>query len=248
VSTPQNPRTQDARISIVIPVLDDLSTLAVLLERIPQMRPAPEETIVIDGHESSACRELCESLGYGYFASQPNRGIQLDAGAQRSRGDILWFMHADSRPPLDAPRIIEAHVRGGHCGGWFGFSFTGPTRWHKTLLAGLINLRARVGTPYGDQGLFVRRDAYEQSDGFAPTPLFEEVQLVRSLRRTGCFNAVSAKIGVSPRRWERDGWLRRSLANRFLALAFIIGIAPQRLASFYQPAGAPARARRQRYG
>jgi hypothetical protein len=69
--------------------------------------------------------------------------------------------------------------------------------------------------------------------GFADEPLFEEVPLVRAARERGHFAAVSAAIGVSPRRWERDGWLRRSLGNRLLAIGYMLGISPRRLARRY---------------
>jgi hypothetical protein len=78
------------------------------------------------------------------------------------------------------------------------------------------------------------RAAYEQAGGFADAPLFEEVPLVRALRRAGRFDSVDAAIGVSPRRWERDGWVRRTLENRLLALAYMAGISPHRLARRYR--------------
>lgn len=248
MSSPGNPAPSVIRLSVVIPVLDDLDALASLLERLQTMQPAPAEIIVVDGCDSPACRELCELQGCDYCTSPSGRGIQLHAGALRARGDVLWFLHADALPAADAQQVIAAHLDNGHNGGWFGFSFTGPASWYKTVLAGLSNLRAKIGIPYGDQGLFARRDAYLHSDGFAQIPLFEEVQLVRSLRRAGRFRAAPASIGVSPRRWERDGWLRRSLANRCLALAFSAGVAPDRLASLYRPVPAAERAREQRYG
>jgi hypothetical protein len=64
--------------------------------------------------------------------------------------------------------------------------------------------------------------------------LFEEVPLVRALRRAGRFARVGATIGVSPRRWERDGWVRRTLENRVLALGYLAGISPRRLARRYR--------------
>jgi hypothetical protein len=109
--------------------------------------------------------------------------------------------------------------------------------WNKRVLARLINWRTRYGVPYGDQGLFVARADYDAVGGFADTPLFEEVPLVRGLRRRGAFVPVAASIGVSPRRWERDGWLRRSVGNRLLALAYSLGVSPRRLARRYQPLG-----------
>ena len=102
------------------------------------------------------------------------------------------------------------------------------------MFAWLVNLRVSLGgIPYGDQGIFVRRDAYLKCGGFTHQPLFEEVTLVRKLRARGRFRILAEPIGVSPRRWERDGWIRRSLANRRLALAYLCGQTAQQLATRY---------------
>jgi hypothetical protein len=87
---------------------------------------------------------------------------------------------------------------------------------------------------YGDQGIFVTRAAYEEGPGFAAEPLFEEVPLVRYLKRCGGFVALDVPITVDPRRWERDGYLRRTLHNRVLALGHLLGVPPPRLAQWYR--------------
>jgi len=185
---------------------------------------------------------LCELRGAHYVQSDPCRGQQLASGAEQSTGDILWFLHADSEPPADAPEQIRKHLQQGCNGGFFRFRFLGEPRWYKTLLQCAINLRVRIGTPYGDQGLFVRREAYAQSKGFELTPLFEEVRLVRELRRqpgSRGFHAMNTSIGVSPRRWERDGWLKRTVHNRYLALAFMLGVSPNKLVRQYRTSEQP---------
>ena len=113
--------------------------------------------------------------------------------------------------------------------------FLGKPAWWKVLLARLINLRIRLGgIPYGDQGIFVRRDVYIESGGFASQPLFEEVALVKTLRSRGHFHALALPIGVAARRWERDGWWYRSLTNRSLAIRYLLGASAERLAEYYE--------------
>ena len=228
----------NATLSVVIPVLDDLRALSDLIDRLRLSANAPEQIVVVDGNAADDCHQICRDADCDYLPLEPNRGRQLDAGAQLAHGDILWFLHADALPPADGPDQVRRHVAAGNAGGYFRFAFAGESRWYKQLLAALINVRARVGIPYGDQGLFATREAYSQSAGFAPTPLFEEVALVRSLRRLGRFAPLAAPIGVSPRRWERDGWLRRTINNRLLALAFLAGVSPARLARNYHAGGA----------
>ena len=119
-------------------------------------------------------------------------------------------------------------------GGYLRFRFQGAPTIGKRLLAAAINLRSRIGVPYGDQGLFATREAYAQTGGFPHQPLFEEVAVVKSLRRQGPFVALPLPIGVDPRRWERDGWLKRTLRNRWLALRYACGARPIQLAASYQ--------------
>lgn len=226
-----------ATVTVVVPVLGDTVALDGLLQALTAATPAPAEVIVVDGAGRDACRDLCRARGVRYAATRVSRGHQLRHGAALARGEVLWFLHADAAPPPQGVAAVQAAVAAGADGGCFRFRFTGPERWHKRLLAGLINARARLGVPYGDQGLFATRAAYAAAGGFADAPLFEEVPLVKGLRRQGRFVTLGAAIGVSPRRWERDGWLRRTLANRALALAYMAGAAPERLARHYRPDG-----------
>ena len=224
-------------VSVVIPVVADNEVLGRLLEHFQSLEVQPDEIVIVDGGSSAGCRSLARRFRCVYVGTRPGRGHQLHAGALRATGDVFWFLHADAEPPSDGVALIRSRHLTGAPGGFFIFRFTGPATWYKRLLARMINWRTRFGTPYGDQGLFVARAAYDAAGGFADTPLFEEVPLVHALRGRGTFTHVAAAIGVSPRRWERDGWLWRSLGNRLLALAYMLGVPPRRLARRYQPLG-----------
>ena len=97
-----------------------------------------------------------------------------------------------------------------------------------------INLRTISGIPYGDQGLFAARSAFEAAGGFSDEPLFEEIRLVKKLRDAGSFEEIDLPIGVSPRRWEQDGWLIRTLQNRLLVLGYLVGMPGHALARIYR--------------
>jgi len=224
------------RVSVVIPVLDDRRALAALLDRLAGLEPPPDELIVVDAGDEDACRRLAEARGALYLRCRPGRGRQLAAGAAAARGRVLWFLHADAWPERAAVAAIERAITAGAVGGWFRFRFRGDATAWKRCLAALTNWRCRLGgIPYGDQGLFMLRAAYLAAGGFPDQPLFEEVPLVRRLRRIGDFRGLPQAIGVSPRRWERDGWLRRSLHNRLLAIGYLLGLPPGTLARYYRP-------------
>lgn len=219
------------RVAVVVPVRGDAEPLAELLGRLGD---EPDEKIVVSAGDDTAVERICAEAGARCLTARAGRGPQQHAGALAAEADWLWFVHADALPgPGSVARIREAGRRGA-VGGYFRFRFRGPQTAGRRLLAALINLRARFGIPYGDQGLFFRRDVYLDCGGFPDEPLFEEVRLVRDARRRGLFAGLPSPLGVSPRRWERDGWIRRTLGNRMLALGYAMGFSPRRLARVYE--------------
>jgi rSAM/selenodomain-associated transferase 2 len=222
-----------AGIAVVIPVLGDQAELARLLPLIRRQRP--EAIVVISGSADVHAAALCREHACTYLETAANRGAQLDAGARAANAPVLWFLHADAAPPADALQAIDAALRSGAESGCFRFAFQGPATWYKRLLAWLVAVRVRCGgMVYGDQGIFVRRDVYLACGGFAPQPLFEEARLVKRLRARGTFVVLPQELGVDTRRWERDGWWRRTLYNRWLALRFMLGVPPEALAASYR--------------
>jgi rSAM/selenodomain-associated transferase 2 len=221
-----------ARIAVVIPVLGDQVELVRLLRLVRSQQP--EAIVVVSGRADAHAAALCREQGCTYLETAANRGAQLDAGARAATAPVLWFLHADAAPPADALRAIEAALQSGAESGCFRFAFQGPATWYKRLLELLVALRVRCGgMVYGDQGVFVRRDVYLECDGFALQPLFEEARLVRRLRARGTFVVLPHALGVAVRRWERDGWWRRTLHNRWLAIRFMLGARPEALAASY---------------
>jgi rSAM/selenodomain-associated transferase 2 len=218
---------------VIIPTLDDDAALQRLLARVGHLDPAPDEVIVIDGAARESCETACRGAGARWLPAHPSRGGQLALGAARAPADVLWFLHADGEPHTAAIAAIRRAVAAGAVGGYFHFRFGGASTGAKRFLERCIAWRCRWGMVYGDQALFVTRAAYETTPGFTVQPLFEEVAMVRALKRTGRFVGLDLPIVVSPRRWERDGFFRRTLANRAQALAFLCGVSPARLARWY---------------
>lgn len=222
-------------ISVIIPANGDRDAWVTLVERLWLHDPPPDEIVVVDGGNSVSCRSLARRLGCLYLATRAGRGNQLHAGALRANGDVLWFLHADATPPDRAIPLIRTQHRSGAIGGYFPIRFAGGSAWYKVALASLTNFRVRFGVPYGEHGLFASRTAYERAGGFADLPLFGEVPLVRGLRHQGRFVRVDAVIGVSPRHWDREGWLWRAVTGRALAVAHALGVPAARLAPRYRP-------------
>lgn len=221
------------RVAVIIPTLDDDAALQRLIARLEHLDPPPDEVLVVDGAASETCETLCRGTGALWLPARPSRGGQLALGAARVRADVLWFLQAECEPHSASVAAIRESIGAGAAGGYFRFHFGGASSRRKRFLEHCIAWRCRWGMVYADQGIYVTRAAYEATPGFAIQPLFAEVALVRALKRTGRFAALDLPIAVSPRRWERDGFFRRTLANRILALAFLCGASPARLARWF---------------
>lgn len=224
------------RVSIVIPCHQDEQPLERLLSELRSLGESVQEILVVDAAGSSKCQELCRQYEAVYMSSSPCRGAQLRAGAAKATAEVLWFLHADARLSGNPLAAIDQAFMSGGIGGFFRFRFAGPRPWPAPLLERAIALRARFGTPYGDQGIFMSRKAYLETGGFPAWPLFEEVPLVQKLRQQGRFIGLKQAILVDPRKWNHEGWWRRTWKNRLLATAFALGIPPKHLAGLYRTA------------
>lgn len=174
------------------------------------------------------------TVSRSFLTSAPGRARQMNAGAARSRADVLLFLHADTRLPGEARQAIEQALADPACvGGRFDVRFerdSGPA-W---LIARLIGLRSRwSGIATGDQALFVRRSAFEQLGGFADIPLMEDVEFSRRLKRAGRVAPLRARVVTSYRRWERCGAFRTIFLMWALRFLYWIGVSPGRLHRFY---------------
>jgi hypothetical protein len=218
------------RIAVIIPTLDDDAALPRALARLARLDPAADEVLAVGGAASASCELTCRSAGARWIRTHPGRGGQLALGAARARADVFWFLYPDCEPPVGAIAAIRASVLQGAAGGHFRFQFGGPPSPFKHFLERCIAWRSRWGVVHGDQGIFVTRAAYGATAGFAVQPLFEEVALVRALRRAGRFVSLPLPLAVSPGRWEREGYLRRALVDRLLSLGFLCGVSAARLA------------------
>jgi rSAM/selenodomain-associated transferase 2 len=225
----------DPLVTVVIPVLNDTTQLTSLLPTLP-VDPAVE-VVVVDGANDlgsawNALRERHPDVEW--IRSAHGRGVQMNAGAERARGRWLLFLHADTRLGagwLDLLRRLDD--RPSIVGGSFCFALDSAARWARWIERG-VRLRVRLfGLAYGDQGLFARRDVFRELGGYKDMPLMEDVDFIRRLRRRGRLEHADVPAVTSARRWERDGWVRRTLENGALILLFLAGWPPAWLARRY---------------
>jgi rSAM/selenodomain-associated transferase 2 len=223
--------TPKAATSVVIPALNEEGWVG---RAVASARAAgPEvEVLVVDGGSRDATRSVAFAAGATVVDAPRGRGIQLHAGARQATGEWLVFLHADTR--LEPGWVDALHGLGaGVVGGAFRFAVDSPRPGFRPIEAA-VALRCRLlRLPFGDQGIFCRRAAYDAAGGFPPLPLMEDVAFVRRLARTGPLAFPAARALTSCRRWERHGLVGTTVRNWGLLAMYAAGWPPARLAQLY---------------
>ena len=223
-----------ARISIVIPALNEEGCITRTLGKLQAMRQRGHQLIVVDGGSIDNTLAVSEALADQLIQSPPGRAKQMRAGAAVANGSVIWFLHADTLPVDDADLLIlKALEPNISRWGRFDVIFSSNRPVFK-LIALLMNYRSRIsGIATGDQGIFIARTLYEQVGGIPDLPLMEDVALSRKLKRYSRPLVINEKLTSSPRRWEKYGIARTILKMWGLRLAYFAGIDPARLAKYY---------------
>ncbi|MCC6642820.1 MAG: TIGR04283 family arsenosugar biosynthesis glycosyltransferase [Deltaproteobacteria bacterium] len=218
-------------LSVVIPALDEGGRIE---ETLASASAPGVEVLVVDGGSRDDTVARARACGARVLVSARGRAQQLDAGARAAAGEILLFLHADTRlPPGYDAAVTRAMADAGVAGGAFRFRFdrSSPSlrvvEWGARLRVVLLRL------PYGDQALFVRRRVLEALGGVPQVPIFEDLDLVRIIRRAGRLALLSLPATTSARRYEEGGVLRTMLRNWVAAAAWLAGADRRRVAAWY---------------
>lgn len=227
------------RLSVIIPTLEAAATLPATLTPLFEAGDLVNEVIIADGGSLDETPVLAEAAGARVLIAPRGRGWQLAAGMVAARNAWLLLLHADTR--LEAGweaavrRFIAAHPEGEDAA-YFRFALEARGLAPR-LLERLVALRNHLfALPYGDQGLLLSRALLARAGGVPRLPLMEDVALIRALLRLGGrhrLHRLPARAVTSAEKWERSGWLRRSLRNLLCLSLYLLGIPPRRLLALY---------------
>ena len=227
--------TPPTRLSIVVPTLNEAAGIADTLAPLQAMRARGHEVVVVDGGSADGTPELAAPLADRVVRAERGRARQQNAGADAASGDVLLFLHADTRLPEDADRLVLGGLASSGRGwGRFDVRLTGQ---HPMLrvVERMIGARSRAsGIATGDQAIFARRDWFRRAGGFPDAPLMEDVALSRALRRLGPPLCLRETVVTSSRRWEERGVFRTMVLMWRLRWAYWRGADPADLAKRYR--------------
>ncbi len=224
------------RISVVIPTWRDADNLATLLPRVSKL-PGVAEVIVVNASRDLRSEQLAQDFGAVYLkVFPPNRGLQMNTGAEAARGDIILFQHADTDLREEHTAAIQHALRERSViGGAFYRKFDGRHPRLMWLEPVTRFLSRHGGTLYGDQSIFVRREAFQRLGGYATIPLMEDVDFSRHLRAAGRIVLLDPPVESSARHHKRKGAWRTTMRNALFIVLYKLGVSPFRLHRWYYP-------------
>jgi rSAM/selenodomain-associated transferase 2 len=222
-------------VSILVPTLDEERELPWLLDALAVL-PGRWELVLADGGSRDATLAIARAhpVAPGVVEAFGGRAAQLNAAARAATGDVLLFLHADSRLPCDAyASLAQAWREPGVAGGNFALRFAGDGAFERVLGA-IYRFQRRHGFYYGDSSVWVLRETFAELGGYREIPIMDDYDFVRRMERLGRTRCLPGPATTSARRWRAMGIPRTVLAWIVIRWLYVAGVSPQRLAALYR--------------
>ena len=203
-----------SKISIIIPTINEANNLPLLLSDLSSIQKEGE-IIIVDCGSGDKTVDIANIYGAKVYKSgERNRGLQLNIGAKKAKGDWLIFLHADTRLTHDWFKKINSFLNGDKN---YIYYFKFKINHEKIIfrvLEILVNLRSQFfKQPYGDQGLVIHRTTYFKNNGFRKIPLMEDIDFIRRLKNKKKLKQLNLPIFISSRKWEKTNIFLQALKN-----------------------------------
>ena len=220
-------------ISIIIPVLNEA---AIIQESLSLLQNNPEiEVIVVDGGSQDQTVKFAQEMGVKVFSTkEAGRAKQMNLGAKMAQGDIVLFLHGDTRlPPKYAAIIQDLLQQPQVIAGAFSLKISGD-KLSLRIVETLVNWRSHfLSLPYGDQAIFIKTSIFHEIGGFPELPIMEDFEFIQRLKLRGKIAITTAAVLTSGRRWQKLGVLRTTFINQMMIFGYYLGVSPEKLQRLY---------------
>lgn len=222
-----------AKISIIIPVLNEASKIAKTITVAKSGKSV--EILVVDGGSQDNTVEIVEALGLKVLFASPSRANQMNVGAKAATGEILLFLHADTLLPTKfAHNVRRVLCQPNTIAGAFALQIDGSLKGLRLVEKG-VNLRSHfLSLPYGDQAIFVKTETFKALGGFPQLPIMEDFELVLKLRHCGRIAIIPTPVITSSRRWQKLGVWQTTIMNQLAIAAYFLKIPAKYIAKWYR--------------
>jgi uncharacterized protein len=222
------------RLSVIIPAHNEEATLGQTLTHTCQ-QVQPDELFVANVSSTDRTGDIARRHAR-VLTLRSTRGAALNEAATLATGDVLLFLHADTLLPSAAAALIEAALTdSGVVGGAFRLRLDDPG-WIARLVSHGVNARsALLGTFFGDQALFVRRDVFARIGGYREWSVMEDLEILSRLRQHGRLVLLKADVVTSARRHRHGGWIKTLATVWAICLLFRLGVPSRAMLRLYQP-------------
>ncbi|QIR41216.1 glycosyltransferase family 2 protein [Tolypothrix sp. PCC 7910] len=221
------------KLSIIIPALNEAANIADAI--ITTQGSINTEVIVVDGGSQDETVAIAQSLGAKVIFASPGRAVQMNAGAVAASGEILLFLHADTRLPAGFDGMIRTALQSPKTvTGAFKLRIDASS-WGIRLVEWGVNLRSHfLQMPYGDQAIFITKSIFQEIGCFPELPIMEDFELIRRLKRIGKITIIPVPVITSARRWLKKGIFQTTLINQVVIIAYLLGVSPERIRIWYR--------------
>ncbi|WP_297337416.1 TIGR04283 family arsenosugar biosynthesis glycosyltransferase [Algoriphagus sp.] len=222
------------KISVIIPTLNELANLQELIPLLKaELKDYPHEIIVVDGGSKDGSESFCQSAQVDFVQTEKSsRAIQMNLGAKRASGEMLYFVHADTRPLQGFYQDISQAMKRGHQVGCYRYRFD-----HQSFLLQINGWFTRFNGLFaggGDQTLFIHRAIFKEIGGFDEKfCIMEDFDLVRRVKKNVHFHIIPKAIQVSARKYEKNSWFKVQWANLVAFLYFMQNRDPKEIRDQY---------------
>lgn len=223
------------KISIIIPVYNEEENIQKLLPRlIDATGSISREIIVVDGGSTDRTAERATSLGATVLRSpKKGRAHQMNHGYENSTGDLLYFVHADTLPPLSFVEDIRAALAEGYPLGCYRFEFDSPRKLLK--VNAYFTRFDKMWCRGGDQTLYVTRSLFKELKGYCTKHyIMEEYDFIARARKENTFKIMPKSVLVSARKYENNGYLKVQVANLVVFNMYRLGVSQEKMMKFYR--------------